>query len=89
MWQKKINLYYTQIIVTLLLAGWYCGSQYQIMPRKCILEDVFSITHYLPRKKKTDGKGSHAATNTNLSTEIKFNTANNKVNDYAQTNLFP
>lgn len=41
------------------------------MPRKCILEDVFSRTHCLPRKKKTDGKGS--------------NTANNKVNDYAQT----
>ena len=50
---------------------------------------MFSITHYLARKKKTDGKGSHAATNTNISTEIKSNTANNKVNDYAQTNLFP
>ena len=32
------------------------------MSRQRVRNEVFSITHYLPKKKKTDNKGSPAAT---------------------------
>ena len=50
------------------------------MSRKRIPEGVFSITHYLSKRKKTDNEGSPAAGNTKTSMEKKPNTVKNKIN---------
>ena len=55
------------------------------MSRKRIPEGVFSITHYLSKRKKTDNEGSPAAGNTKTSMEKKPNTVKNKINKNAKT----
>lgn len=56
------------------------------MSRRCIPNGMFSITHYLPKRKKTDNKGSPLTGNNNISTRKKLTLwkTNSQVNKYAQ-----
>ena len=56
------------------------------MSKKCILDVVFPIIHYLPNKKWADKEGIPTTTNTNISPKKNLALWKKKKIEYVQTN---